>query len=57
MIDHPIPPVTEPLQYRAIGVVRGTYHTNDKEKFTRGYLVDEQGEQVEAVVREKTGLA
>ncbi len=50
MIDHPIPPVTEPLQYRAIGVVRGTYHTNDKEKFTRGYLVDEQGEQVEAVV-------
>ncbi|NBR44385.1 MAG: hypothetical protein EBT85_04840 [Synechococcaceae bacterium WB5_2B_268] len=25
MRQHPIPPVNEPLQFRAIGIVRGTY--------------------------------
>ena len=50
MRDHPIPPVTEPLQYRAIGVVRGTYRPEDPEQFTRGFLVDSEGVEVEAVV-------
>ncbi|ABX08418.1 hypothetical protein [Prochlorococcus marinus] len=50
MRDHPIPPVTEPLQYRAIGIVRGIYKPEDSKCFTKGCLVDEQGEVIEAVV-------
>ena len=43
-------PVTEPLQYRAIGVVRGTYKPESDDQLTRGVLVDDQGQEVEAVV-------
>ena len=50
MRDHPIPPVTEPLQYRAIGVVRGVYTPHDQEQLTRGVLTDDQGNQLETVV-------
>ena len=50
MRDHPIPPVTEALQYRAIGVVRGTYKPEDADQFTRGVLVDAEGQELEAVV-------
>ena len=50
MRDHPIPPVTEPLQYRAIGIVRGQYMPNDPGQFTRGRLVDIDGFELEAVV-------
>jgi hypothetical protein len=50
MRDHPIPPVTEPLQYRAIGVVRGTYRPEDADLITRGVLVDAEGQELEAVV-------
>ena len=50
MRDHPIPAVTEPLQYMAIGVVRGTYRPEDPEQFTRGFLVDSEGVEIEAVV-------
>jgi len=50
MRDHPIPPVTEPLQYRAIGLVRATYRPEDPDQFTRGVLVDAEGEELETVV-------
>jgi hypothetical protein len=50
MRAHPIPPVTEPLQYRAIGVVRGTYVPSDPEQPTRGRLLTEDGQEIEAVV-------
>ncbi len=50
MRDHPIPPVTEPLQYRAIGIVRGIYTPEDSEKLTRGHLLDANGVSLEAVV-------
>jgi len=50
MRDHPISPVTEPLQYRDIGVVRGTYRPESDDQITRGVLVDAQGQEVEAVV-------
>jgi len=50
MRDHPISPVTEPLQYRAIGVVRGTYRPESDDQLTRGVLVDDQGQELEAVV-------
>ncbi|QVL54381.1 MAG: hypothetical protein KFB97_05495 [Cyanobium sp. M30B3] len=49
-IPHPIPPVSEPLQYRAIGVVRGTYVPTDPDQITRGQIQTGDGEQIEAVV-------
>ena len=50
MREHPIPPVTEPMQYRAIGIVRGTYVPSDESKFTRGTLIDSEGNQIDSVV-------
>ena len=50
MRDHPITPVTEPMQYRAIGLVRGVYSPEAFDQFTRGFLIDEQGMKIEAVV-------
>ena len=49
MRDHPIPPVTEPLQYRAIGVVRGLYKPSDGPAHP-GTLIDANGCEVETVV-------
>ena len=50
MRDHPISPVTEPLQYRAIGVVRGIYRPESDDQLTRGVLIDSDGVELEAVV-------
>ena len=50
MRDHPIPPVTEPLQYRAIGVVRGVYKPKEDDQLTRGILLDADGNELETVV-------
>ena len=50
MQDHPIPLVTEPLQYRAIGLVRGIYKPTDPNCFTRGILLADDGQAIEAVV-------
>ena len=50
MQKHPIPSVTDPLQYRAIGVVRGIYKPQDDENFTRGAIVDSKGNEIDSVV-------
>jgi hypothetical protein len=50
MRHHPISPVTEPMQYRAIGVVRGTYIPADPEQLTRGVIRTDDGTEIEAVV-------
>ena len=50
MQNHPIPSVTDPLQYRAIGVVRGIYKPQDEEKFTRGVIIDSNGNEIDSVV-------
>ena len=50
MRAHPIPPVTEPLQYRAIGVVRGIYEPADPDQPNRGVIHTADGEALEAVV-------
>jgi len=50
MRQHPIPPVTEPLQYRAIGVVRGVYEPSDPTVLTRGAIRTADGQAIEAVV-------
>ncbi len=50
MQNHPIPSVTDPLQYRAIGIVRGIYKPQDDENFTRGVLIDSKGNEIDSVV-------
>ena len=50
MRAHPISPVTEPQQYRAIGVVRGVYEPADAEQLTRGVIRTDDGQAIEAVV-------
>ncbi len=50
MQNHPIPSVTDPLQYRAIGLVRGIYKPQDEENFTRGALIDSKGNEIDSVV-------
>ncbi len=50
MREHPIPPVTELLQYRAIGLVRGKYKPENAEIFSRGSIIDKDGEEIETVV-------
>lgn len=50
MRQHPISPVTEPTQYRAIGVVRGHYVPTDPEQLTRGVIRTADGTEIEAVV-------
>jgi hypothetical protein len=50
MRQHPISPVTEPMQYRAIGVVRGQYVPTDADHPTRGLIRTAEGEEIEAVV-------
>ena len=50
MRAHPISPVTEPQQYRAIGVVRGVFEPADAEQLTRGVIRTADGQAIEAVV-------
>ncbi len=45
----PIPPPSEQMQYRAIGLVRGRYIASD-EQFTQGMLIAEDGTNVSAVL-------
>ena len=50
MQNHPIPLVTDPLQYRAIGMVRGIYKPQDNDNFTRGVLIDSKGNEIDSVL-------
>ena len=50
MQNHPIPSVTDPLQYRAIGLVRGVYKPVDDENFNRGSLIDSKGNDIDSVL-------
>lgn len=45
----PIAPPSEPMQYRAIGLIRGIY-TPEDEQFNRGVLTTEDGAAIEAVL-------
>ncbi|MEG3926469.1 MULTISPECIES: hypothetical protein [unclassified Microcoleus] len=49
MRQHPIPPPSEPRQYRAVGLVRGRY-TPSEEQFTRGMLIAADGTAIDAVL-------
>jgi hypothetical protein len=50
MRQHPISPVTEPMQYRAIGVVRGLYLPTEADHPSRGRIRCADGTEIEAVV-------
>jgi hypothetical protein len=45
----PIPPASEPMQYRAIGLVHGQYVPSDAQ-FTRGEILAADGQSVQAVL-------
>ena len=50
MHNHPIPSVTDPFQYRAIGIVRGIYKPQDDDNFNLGTLVDSKGNEIDSVL-------
>lgn len=47
--QQPIPPPSEPMQYRAIGLVRGRYRASD-DQFTQGILLTADGVELNAVL-------
>ena len=50
MLKSPIPQVTDPLQYRAIGIVNGKFTPHDSEHLNKGLITDNEGEKIETVV-------
>ena len=50
MLKNPIPQVTDPLQYRAIGIVNGKFTPHDGEQLNKGLITDNKGEKIETVV-------
>ena len=50
MLKSPIPQVTDPLQYRAIGIVNGKFTPHDSDQLNKGLITDNQGEKIETVV-------
>jgi len=50
MLKNPIPKVTNPLQYRAIGIVNGKFTPHDSKKLNKGLITDNEGEKIETVI-------
>ncbi len=50
MIKNPIQEVTNKLQYRAIGIVKGIYKPNNIDQINRGTLTDKEGKIIETVI-------
>ncbi len=50
MIRNPIQEVTNKLQYRAIGIVKGIYKPNNIDQLNRGTLTDKEGKIIETVI-------
>jgi len=50
MLKSPIPQVTDPLQYRAIGIVNGKFTPHDSEQLNKGLITDNEGEKIETVI-------
>jgi hypothetical protein len=46
----PIAPPSEPMQYRAIGLVRGTYQPTEADQLNRGALTTDEGSVIDAVL-------
>ena len=50
MIKNPIQEVTNKLQYRAIGIVKGIYKPNNIDQLNRGTIADKEGKIIETVI-------
>ena len=50
MIKSPIQEVTNKLQFRAIGIVKGIYKPNNVDQFNRGTLTDKDGIVIDTVI-------
>jgi len=50
MLKNPIPQVTNQLQYRAIGIIKGKFIPHDSVHLNRGFISDHKGEKIETVV-------
>ena len=50
MIKNPIQEVTNKLQYRAIGIVKGIYKPNNIDQLNRGTLTDKEGKIIDTVI-------
>ena len=50
MIKSPIQEVTNKLQYRAIGIVKGIYKPNNIEQLNRGALIDKDERVIDTVI-------
>ncbi len=50
MLKNPIPQVTDPLQYRAIGIVNGKFTPHDTQQLNKGLITDKEGETIETVI-------
>ena len=50
MIKNPIQEVTNNLQYRAIGIVKGIYKPNNIDQLNRGTITDKEGKIIETVI-------
>ena len=50
MIKNPIQEVTNKLQYRAIGIVKGIYKPSNKDQLNRGTLTDKDGKIIDTVI-------
>ncbi len=50
MIKNPIQEVTNKLQYRAIGIVKGIYKPSNKDQLNRGTLTDKEGKIIDTVI-------
>jgi len=50
MFKNPIPKVTNKLQYRAIGIVQGTFTPHSSDQINKGHITDNQGEKIETVI-------
>ena len=50
MIKNPIQEVTNKLQYRAIGIVKGIYKPNNIDQLNRGTLTDKDGKIIDTVI-------
>ena len=50
MIKSPIQEVTDILQYRAIGIIKGIYKPKNSDEINRGSLIDEKGKIIETVI-------
>lgn len=48
--QQPIPPPSEPMQYRAIGLVRGLYNATSAEQLTQGTLLTADDTHIDAVL-------